>query len=318
MEDTEEHDAFHDKFVSSSQQDASTTDRPHIWLATPVYEKVNNSSPIVAAITSLIPLDVFLSGILREGDVGMHAVLTNHCGSAVTYELRGSELMYRGPGDYHNPKYNDDVLTTTFSGSKWAPGATTRADGHCVYALSLYPSGEGLGESNVPVSAIFVSVVAIAFFLMVCYLPFLAIAPSNTNSHVSQKILVFLVYDRFVDHRNKKVLNLAAKSNVIVSSLFPGTVRDRMLAEAAADAATAHHHHGKHSKADSMKKSLRSMLMDGEDDDDYSHDGIGAYGSRPIAELFPETTIMFADIAGFTAWSSSREPTQVFTLLETM
>jgi class 3 adenylate cyclase len=39
-------------------------------------------------------------------------------------------------------------------------------------------------------------------------------------------------------------------------------------------------------------------------------------GDRPIADLFPETTIMFADIAGFTAWSSVREPSQVFTLLE--
>lgn len=27
---------------------------------------------------------------------------------------------------------------------------------------------------------------------------------------------------------------------------------------------------------------------------------------------------MFADIAGFTAWSSVREPSQVFTLLETV
>jgi Adenylate and Guanylate cyclase catalytic domain len=36
----------------------------------------------------------------------------------------------------------------------------------------------------------------------------------------------------------------------------------------------------------------------------------------PIADLFPETTVMFADIAGFTAWCSVREPAQVFTLLE--
>jgi class 3 adenylate cyclase len=40
--------------------------------------------------------------------------------------------------------------------------------------------------------------------------------------------------------------------------------------------------------------------------------------SRPIADLFPETTVMFADISGFTAWSSVREPAQVFTLLETL
>jgi class 3 adenylate cyclase len=35
------------------------------------------------------------------------------------------------------------------------------------------------------------------------------------------------------------------------------------------------------------------------------------YKSKPIADLFPETTILFADIAGFTAWSSVREPSQV-------
>jgi class 3 adenylate cyclase len=31
-----------------------------------------------------------------------------------------------------------------------------------------------------------------------------------------------------------------------------------------------------------------------------------------------QTTIMFADLVGFTAWSSVREPSQVFTLLETI
>ncbi|KAG7348939.1 adenylate/guanylate cyclase with GAF and PAS/PAC sensor domain [Nitzschia inconspicua] len=35
-----------------------------------------------------------------------------------------------------------------------------------------------------------------------------------------------------------------------------------------------------------------------------------------IADLFPNCTVLFADIAGFTAWSSSRSPEQVFTLLQ--
>lgn len=39
---------------------------------------------------------------------------------------------------------------------------------------------------------------------------------------------------------------------------------------------------------------------------------------EPIADLFPECTVIFADIAGFTAWSSVREPAQVFKLLETL
>ena len=44
---------------------------------------------------------------------------------------------------------------------------------------------------------------------------------------------------------------------------------------------------------------------------------MGIHGP-PIADLFPHTTIMFADIAGFTAWSSEREPVQVFQLLEAL
>lgn len=40
--------------------------------------------------------------------------------------------------------------------------------------------------------------------------------------------------------------------------------------------------------------------------------------SQPIADLFPEATVMFGDIEGFTAWSSTREPSQVFVLLESL
>jgi len=32
--------------------------------------------------------------------------------------------------------------------------------------------------------------------------------------------------------------------------------------------------------------------------------------AAPIADLFPHCTVFFADIAGFTAWSSTREPSQ--------
>jgi class 3 adenylate cyclase len=38
----------------------------------------------------------------------------------------------------------------------------------------------------------------------------------------------------------------------------------------------------------------------------------------PLAELYEECTVMLADLAGFTAWSSSREPSHVFELLETI
>jgi hypothetical protein len=40
------------------------------------------------------------------------------------------------------------------------------------------------------------------------------------------------------------------------------------------------------------------------------------FSSGAIADLYPAATVMYADIAGFTAWSSVRDPSQVFALLE--
>jgi class 3 adenylate cyclase len=37
---------------------------------------------------------------------------------------------------------------------------------------------------------------------------------------------------------------------------------------------------------------------------------------KPIADMYPKTTVMFADIAGFTAWSSERSPALIFSLLQ--
>jgi hypothetical protein len=40
--------------------------------------------------------------------------------------------------------------------------------------------------------------------------------------------LVFLLYDRLVERRQKKVMSTAVQSSAIVSSLFPSQVRDRL------------------------------------------------------------------------------------------
>lgn len=65
------------------------------------------------------------------------------------------------------------------------------------------------------------------------------------------------------------------------------------------------------------KRQLRHFLDEAEQEA-YGDDITNIFKTKPIADLFPETTIMFADLVGFTAWSSTREPAQVFTLLETI
>lgn len=43
-----------------------------------------------------------------------------------------------------------------------------------------------------------------------------------------------------------------------------------------------------------------------------------AQSAAPIADLFENASVLFADIAGFTGWSSGRDPRHVFHLLETL
>jgi class 3 adenylate cyclase len=105
----------------------------------------------------------------------------------------------------------------------------------------------------------------------------------------------------------------AVQSNAIVSSLFPSNVRDRLFpSEERSDR--------KMSKIESNKMRLKTFLSDkgGPPESSSNMHSTHDEASSPIADLFPHCTVLFSDIAGFTAWSSVREPAQVFTLLESL
>eukprot|EP00980_Cylindrotheca_fusiformis_P000327 scaffold78_cov96-Cylindrotheca_fusiformis.AAC.6 len=104
--------------------------------------------------------------------------------------------------------------------------------------------------------------------------------------------LVFLLYDFFVGRRRRKFMDRILRQDQIVSNVFPAAIRDRLYGSG---------------KEGSQQDNLLETLGGGD----------GA-GGAPLADLFLETTVVFADIAGFTAWASAREPAQVFILLETI
>jgi hypothetical protein len=107
------------------------------------------------------------------------------------------------------------------------------------------------------------------------------------------------------------VMMTAVRSTTIVSSLFPKVVRDRIMNMGADEPGKKKTNAFK--SGENTTFNLQSFLRNDappEIDQDCESD--------PIADLFPETTVMFADIAGFTAWSSLREPAKVFKLLETL
>ena len=102
--------------------------------------------------------------------------------------------------------------------------------------------------------------------------------------------LALYTYDYHVEQRKRNLLKTAEKSDAIVSNMLPANVRDILYHNGADDESISNN---------DDDKGVHSMFKGG-----------------VIAELYPSATIVFADISRFTAWSSTREPTQVFHLLE--
>jgi class 3 adenylate cyclase len=207
------------------------------------------------------------------------------------------QAFYAGEGDLHDERYSHMKVDIPFS--KYLRNSTKDALGHCVYTFSVYPTKAFEDEYHTSLPLQMTVVVSAAFCFM---------------------ILTLLAYDWFVQRRNQMVVGAAARANAILSTLFPKNIRDRLFAEKKKE----------EDKMASQKKSLLGLggnkarlsnflteardlnTEEDADDDDFM------YTTKPIADLFPETTILFADISGFTAWSSTREPSQVFVLLETI
>jgi Ca2+/Na+ antiporter len=105
-------------------------------------------------------------------------------------------------------------------------------------------------------------------------------------------LLVFFVYDVFVQKRNHKIVAVAAKTNEIVASLFPEAVRSRLFEDK--DSNGKKPSISKENDDNMIKKFLSGNA---EFDEEVDEEDDYMYKSRPIADLYPETTIMFADVS---------------------
>ena len=130
-------------------------------------------------------------------------------------------------------------------------------------------------------------------------------------------VAAFVAYDVVVQRKIDVILQHSARSDAIVSSLFPGDFHERLPVP---DVSTEN----KQSliKRFGRKSSTRTIFKEfiGDTEEFTScADGLSSDDDNaPIADLYPETTIMLLDLVGFTAWSSAREPSAVFLLLESV
>eukprot|EP00980_Cylindrotheca_fusiformis_P010481 scaffold2324_cov116-Cylindrotheca_fusiformis.AAC.8 len=221
-----------------------------------------------------------------DNDVRLIVVLKNSCtaspdGSAVsdhvvTYQIDGSNAIVLGEEDLHNPKYDSLEVTDTFIDLN--VDHSNLSDGLCVptSTLHVYPSEALEKKFETHNRTIYTSVVVVIF---------------------SFTVLVFLLYDFVVGRLQRKVMDRINKQDMIVANVFPSAIRDRLY----------------QAQGNALQQ---SQMVDQSTNSVGAENEMGTMGAAPFADLFPNTSVVFADIAGFTAWSSAREPQQVFILLE--
>jgi len=316
--------------------DDSHHDEPSSTLFYPVVRSQDLS--VVVGVTSIsFTWETMFTNILPSDVSGMICVLESSTGQSHTFELNGAEATFLGAGDLHDKSFDSMQKLAVYELrgilhhlqnhhmdhrrrariDEESMSARRRADNMdgVSYSIRIYPSSSFRSNYITNKPAIYASAIALVFVFT---------------------SLTFFIYDCLVERRNTAVMKSAEKSSKIVHSLFPAVVRDRLFKTAEEEMAAAEeekrHKGGIRSlvpkavssivdtnSSDNIKMSVATFLGRQNSSLTNGDDSTAISGSSPlIADLFTDTTIVFADIAGFTAWSSEREPAQVFQLLETL
>jgi hypothetical protein len=256
----------------------------------PVYEEFVEENPeVVGFLVGVTVFSNLLDRLLPQGRDGIIGVLDDTCGNTISFELSGGKAEFLGYEDFHEPEFDEyESYEPNIEMYKEA------VDDLYVHDLHIYPSSKFRESFNTTTPYIYASVVALAFLVTA---------------------ILMVVYDMMVNRRQSRTIKVAVRTQAIVTSLFPKEIGKKLVKEALEASSD-------HSKENAWKKKhhdgktgLRSMFAEN-GELAYDHNNRILSSTKPLADLFPVATIMFGNIVGFTAWSSMREPSQVFMLLE--
>ena len=266
-------------------------------ITVPVQSDFVDGANFVGVVAVMVPWELYFQDILPERVNGIDVVVSDSCSKVYTVRLDGPNITFRGEGDFHDSNYNSMKRTWTLGreeSSQDATGDIYVVDG-CVYTLDVYPTEDTENDYR-STDPLFYAIAVTVIFIFTAF--------------------IFLISDWAVQRRQQKVLKTASRTQAIVSSLFPKSVQERILKDVENEVKREEQQGKTKLLGNRTKDDLRNFLTDGSEDQQGQFEKHASLKSKPIADLFPEATIIFADLVGFTAWSSTREPTQVFTLLE--
>ena len=281
---------------------------------------------MVGFICITIDWSRFFDGILPPGASNVVVVMSNTCGQTYTFVLNGSGsgsgdngesgAYFLGVGDLHDPNHEQngetvDLITDETvldnhvyeahedfikeASSHVNHGQHSHDDtttpsimDFCPYSIQIYPTPELRRSYNSNQPLIFTASVVFIFVLATA---------------------LFLIYDCMAEARQNVVTKTAARANALVGSLFPEQIQNRLMD--ATELVSGGRVKGKSRKGSDKKekdlpgndryKQLVKAAMGSNDGGgeqtkelpDEDNDNVIAFHSKPIADLFPATTIMF-------------------------
>ena len=314
LHNAEEHS--HDEIAASFH-----STRPTVSLACPVFSRMDDS--VKGMVVAVVAWEQIIGGILPRSLPDIEVIAGSECDRNHTFSLHHGSVVYKGEVDAYDPYVRitgnaslllSDSLEVVYKYEKECAYTVTVASAQATFQT---------GNSNAPL--IFACCVAGVFAILV---------------------IAFIAYERWVQRKSNLIIQMVVKSNKVLSSLFPSMIRERLFKnmDKSEDSEPTDAYGKLRAKYEEEKGIGKAKGTDGLNEflHAYEDGQLLRYDSnneKPIADLFPvrvnhrfrrfphfrsthrcrqNCTVMFADLVGFTAWSSTREPSQVFFLLESV
>jgi len=263
----------------------------------------NHSSGSRPNVVAFLSIDIFWQAFLKDllpptTTDAIYVVISNSCQQVFTYQVLGDQVTFIGDGDRHQPStYYDSLMKSTLFGAQLMTNRTDNVsdnanDGNlddassykgvplygnfCPYTLNIYPSVE-MENAYVNNAPIVYTATACLIFLFTS--------------------LVFVLYDCLVERRQRMTMESASRSDAIVASLFPSKVKQQMYDEHQQKKLREERekkHQQQQEQADRKRHGPGLLVQKQESEIGVSERELA--GASPIASVYPETSILFADL----------------------
>ena len=310
---------------------------PLSYISYPIFDHFGENKEVAGVLVATVYWKSYFQGILADDVEGIICVVTNSDGQSFRYKLNGRNADFLGMDDdvgkenTFRTQYESLRLRAEYStglnqvGIGQDSGEDSAVytgvpvdDEFIVYTLEVYPS-QVLEDDYLTNRPIYFSLAIGAVFILCA--------------------AIFIIYNQVVDRRQNVVMTTATKSAAVVDSIFPSNVRDRLMEEAPGAKETRQKTAG--GAASLLPSALgkggsslhSASLVSNADMSDNTKslppiadhfEGTNSMMHQNVFFILPEishilvlplitigTTVLFADLKGFTKWCDTREPVHV-------